>query len=193
MTHLHPGDEWLHDEHGQHVGCPTANGRDLERHERESRAHYAEHRERGDKPVDVYLDRLTAAATGSDALLNEDREVVVQLASGWSLRSGGEDYTSGDYVRLVTPEGTEHAYWDHAEWAREPQLVMGAIINSAAGLNVVLIDDDPEPSLWFAEGYSVGRYGTTRPVIHQLGAEDTAEFYRGLMRGTFTDPRHGAS
>jgi hypothetical protein len=70
-------------------------------------------------------------------LINEDGEVVVQLADGCSLRSGvyeGGTFTSGEYVRLCDSDGKEILYWDHQEWADDPVLVMGAIINSAAGL-----------------------------------------------------------
>ena len=65
-------------------------------------------------------------------------EVVVRLADGWELRSGiynanDGGFVSGEYVRLVTPEGDEHLYWDQEEWQADPALVMGAIINAAAG------------------------------------------------------------
>lgn len=74
-----------------------------------------------------------------------DGEVVVHLADGWTLRSGvyGPDspFTSGDYVRLVTPNGEESLYWDSEEWANDPALVMGAIINSASGL---IREDNPD-------------------------------------------------
>lgn len=82
----------------------------------------------------------------SDTLLNDDGEVVVALADGWSLRSGVYDtdaddaLTSGEYVRLVRPDGSEYAYWDHNEWADDPALVMGAIINAAAGYRI--FDED---------------------------------------------------
>lgn len=67
-------------------------------------------------------------------------EIVVKLADGWTLRSGvyapndPDSLTSGEYVRLCRPDGSEYAYWDQDEWATDPALVMGAIINSAAGL-----------------------------------------------------------
>ena len=70
----------------------------------------------------------------------ENNEVVCKLANGWSLRSGGPPnplhcagFTSGGYVRLCKPDGTEHLYWDHSEWEEDPICVMGAIINAAAG------------------------------------------------------------
>lgn len=80
----------------------------------------------------------------SQNLLDENGEVVVHLADGWSLRSGvyrpddPHALTSGEYVRLCCPDGSEHLYWDQDEWATDPALVMGAIINSAAGLRVDL-------------------------------------------------------
>lgn len=70
--------------------------------------------------------------------LDERGEVVVQLANGCTLRSGVYDqndpdaFTSGEYVRLCGPDGSEIRYWDQEEWATDPALVMGAIINSAA-------------------------------------------------------------
>lgn len=74
--------------------------------------------------------------TAMEALLNEDGEVVVELANGCTLRSGGETFTSGEYVRLCEPDGSEYCYWDQEEWATDPALVMGAIINAAAGLRL---------------------------------------------------------
>lgn len=76
------------------------------------------------------------------SLLNEEGEVVVRLADGCTLRSGVYDksdlnaLTSGEYVRLCDPDGTEYLYWDQAEWEADPALVMGAIINAAAGLRI---------------------------------------------------------
>lgn len=69
--------------------------------------------------------------------LNADGEVVLVLASAWTLRSGvaepddGDSFTSGEYVRLCRPDGTEHLAWDQQEWADDPVLVMGAILNAA--------------------------------------------------------------
>ena len=64
-----------------------------------------------------------------------DDEVVVQLADGCTLRSGcpNEGRESGEYVRLCDADGDEVMYWHHDEWRDDPILVMGAIINSAAG------------------------------------------------------------
>lgn len=75
--------------------------------------------------------------------LDPSGEAVVALASGWTLRSGVYDpdspgaLTSGEFVRLCRPDGSEYLYWDKGEWAADPALVMGAIINSCAGLALV--------------------------------------------------------
>lgn len=68
---------------------------------------------------------------------NDDQEVVLLLDNGWSLVSGVYDpatdqFTCGEYVRLVDENGQEVVYWDSEEWAADPVLVMGAIINAAA-------------------------------------------------------------
>jgi hypothetical protein len=72
-------------------------------------------------------------------------ETVVQLANGWSLRSGlydnYSDFTCGDYVRLCDERGTEILYWDSDEWKRDPVLVMGAIMNAAANKGIPLSCD----------------------------------------------------
>lgn len=72
-------------------------------------------------------------------------EVVVKLADGCSLRSGSASsaFTSGEYVRLCDKRGREILYWDHEEWQNDPVLVMGAIINSAAGLRVKVLGKAP--------------------------------------------------
>lgn len=78
----------------------------------------------------------------TENILDETGEVVVPLTDGWSLRSGAYDskapdaLTSGEYVRLCRPDGSEYQYWDMEEWRADPSLVMGAIINSAAGLRL---------------------------------------------------------
>ncbi|MGH3608879.1 MAG: hypothetical protein ACRDRD_12430 [Pseudonocardiaceae bacterium] len=88
--------------------------------------------------------------TSNDAgrsILDASGEVVVELASGWTLRSGvynqdaPDALTSGEYVRLCRPDRTEYAYWDQEEWATDPALVMGAIINSAAGLVLTRVEE----------------------------------------------------
>lgn len=72
----------------------------------------------------------------SHELLNAEGEVVVQLANGWTLRSGSDSksgFISGDYVRLCRPDGSESLFWSSDEWRDDPVLVMGAIMNAAAG------------------------------------------------------------
>ena len=68
----------------------------------------------------------------------KDGEVVVELKDGYTLRSGSDDeaFTSGEWVRLCRPDGSEAIYWHYDEWKEDPILVMGAIINSAAGLRL---------------------------------------------------------
>lgn len=81
-----------------------------------------------------------------EKIVNDDEEVVVKLADGCTLRSGVYDpykegaLTSGEYVRLCDPDGEEVLYWDQEEWANDPALVMGAIMNAAAGLRVQRVD-----------------------------------------------------
>lgn len=72
-------------------------------------------------------------AEAVDALRTTSGEVLVTLADGWMLVSNSEDYLSGDYVRILRPDGTEYACWSHEEWAAEPQQIMGAIVNCLAG------------------------------------------------------------
>ncbi len=74
-------------------------------------------------------------------ILNKDSEVVVKLANGMSLRSGVYNpkpgsLLSGEYVRLCDKKGRELVYWDNLEWQEDPVLVMGAILNAAAGYNI---------------------------------------------------------
>lgn len=79
-------------------------------------------------------------STLMNGIVNTEGEVVVDLQDGCTLRSGvyrpsdPDAFTSGEYVRLCDKSGEELLYWDWEEWARDPVLVMGAIINSAAGL-----------------------------------------------------------
>ena len=70
-------------------------------------------------------------------------ETVVKLADGWTLHSGSEEFQSGDYVRLCRPDGSEYASWHWEEWRDDPQLVMGAIVNAAAGFRP--LDTTPSP------------------------------------------------
>ncbi len=81
-------------------------------------------------------------------LLDDSGEVVVRLADGCTLRSGVYDSTDpearicGEYVRLCEADGTEYAYWDQEEWATDPALVMGAILNVAGGLRLNVEEED---------------------------------------------------
>ena len=78
--------------------------------------------------------------------------IVVKLADGWELRSGVYEpddagaFTCGEWVSLHLPDGSEYVYWDEAEWRDDPALVMGAIINSAAGYRILDADDQAAPS-----------------------------------------------
>lgn len=59
-------------------------------------------------------------------------EYIVRLENGRSIRTDSfQDNPAGaSYVRICDEHGNEVAYWDHAEWAEDPQLVMGAILGS---------------------------------------------------------------
>lgn len=64
-------------------------------------------------------------------------ETVVALADGCTIRSGQDedrpDCIAGGYVRVVDADGEDVAYWTSNEWAEDPILVMGAMLNAAAG------------------------------------------------------------
>lgn len=81
--------------------------------------------------------------------LDKDGEVVLHLTGGFTLRSGGEVFTSGEYVRLCDPDGCELLYWDKEEWATDPALVVGAIINAAI---TAPIDRDVMHNLHWPDG-----------------------------------------
>jgi len=68
--------------------------------------------------------------------LGNNKETIVELKNGCSLRSSDKNYIAGDYVRLCDPTGKEIKYWDHKEWQEEPVLVIGAIISAAAQSHV---------------------------------------------------------
>jgi hypothetical protein len=78
-------------------------------------------------------------------LLDNNGEVVVSLGNMWALRSGTYDsdapYLCGDYVCITDGNGDEYLYWDSSEWRDDPALVMGAIINTMAGLRLVNKDE----------------------------------------------------
>ena len=74
------------------------------------------------------MDKLTFR---SNWMLDTSLEIVIPLPNGGSLRCGpGEDHEHGGYIRICDAEGIEIIYWDNAEWAEEPELVMGAIFTS---------------------------------------------------------------
>lgn len=64
-------------------------------------------------------------------------ELIVELANGFTLRSASVEYTAGDYVRLVDPNGDEVILWEAYEWAAEPVLIMGSIIAAAANAPLI--------------------------------------------------------
>ena len=74
-----------------------------------------------------------ATPTNDLVVLEEDYEVVLQLADGWTLRSGPDftrepDTNTGAYVRVCRPDGSENLAWHHSEWRTDPIGVMGMII-----------------------------------------------------------------
>lgn len=56
-------------------------------------------------------------------------EGVVRTSNGFELRFDAQDEEGTSYVRVCDPLGREIAYWVENEWAEEPRLVMGAILN----------------------------------------------------------------
>ena len=65
-------------------------------------------------------------------MLDTALEIVIPLPNGGSLRCGpGDGHKHGGYIRICDAEEIEIIYWDKAEWAEEPQLVMGAVFASA--------------------------------------------------------------
>ena len=65
-------------------------------------------------------------------------EIVIPLSNRGSLRCGpGQDHQYRGYIRICDPDGIEIIYWDNAEWAEAPELVIGAIFASA----ITPIDD----------------------------------------------------
>lgn len=83
-------------------------------------------------------------------------EIIVKLADGCTLRSGVDDpdaegaLTAGDYVRLCGPDGKEIHFWSKDEWQTDPALVMGAIMNAAAGNRL-------QPSVANEDSHSPGK------------------------------------
>jgi hypothetical protein len=74
----------------------------------------------------------TTSHLGATGMLDTSLEIVIPLPNGGSLRCGpGADHEHGGYTRICDAEGIEIIYWDKAEWAEEPELVMGAVFASA--------------------------------------------------------------
>ncbi len=102
--------------------------------------------------AEMAMQALLMSKPATISFIDAAGEVVVKLADGWTVRSGvynkdAEDaLTSGEYVRLCKPNGDEYAYWDQSEWRDDPALVMGAIINSAAGLRIEERTDSSQPT-----------------------------------------------
>ena len=88
---------------------------------------------------------------GIEEFVNREGEVVIKLNDGWTLRSGShtEPFASGEWVRLCDPTGKEKIYWHNDEWQDDPILVMGAIINAAAGYRADMEAQEEDPS-WLA-------------------------------------------
>lgn len=67
-----------------------------------------------------------------------EEAVLTIAATGRTLRTNaggiGDATFGGDYVRVVSADGREVAYWDCAEWAEDPQVVIGAIFGACAGI-----------------------------------------------------------
>jgi len=62
-------------------------------------------------------------------------ELIITLKDGCTLRVGHDEDTNiyGQYVRVCDPDGEEVQYWHCNEWQEDPILVMGALMNCAAG------------------------------------------------------------
>ncbi len=56
-------------------------------------------------------------------------ECMVVAQTGFQLRYAA-DTKMCEYVRVCDPLGRELMYWDSAEWAQDPQLVMGAVLGA---------------------------------------------------------------
>lgn len=61
---------------------------------------------------------------------NKDEQVVFTLSNGITIRSKGEEYELGSYVRFCDPNGAELLYWDSEEWRENPEGVMGAVLGA---------------------------------------------------------------
>lgn len=68
-------------------------------------------------------------------LRKQVEELRIPLRNGGMIVCGrGERWCWGGYVRVLNTEGEEIAYWDKAEFAEEPELVLGALLACASSL-----------------------------------------------------------
>lgn len=72
----------------------------------------------------------------------QGEEFAVRLENGNTIRceSVATRRRGCSYVRVCGPDGAEIAYWSAAEWAEDPETVMGALLGAAGRAGG---DDDP--------------------------------------------------
>ena len=59
------------------------------------------------------------------------KEIIIPAKCG-SIRCGeGEETQWGGYIRLCDTDGNEIMLWNSHEWEEDPEMVIGAIFNSA--------------------------------------------------------------
>lgn len=73
-------------------------------------------------------------ASNGDSESDYGPECVIPLANGRTMNTPAYPLDC-EYVRIVQ-DGREVAYWDQAEWASDPAIVMGAIMGAANGGNI---------------------------------------------------------
>jgi hypothetical protein len=67
-------------------------------------------------------------------------EIIIPTPCG-SIRCGqGEEAEWGGYLRLCDPDGNEIMLWNSHEWEEDPEMVIGAIFNSATKPHEELIE-----------------------------------------------------
>jgi hypothetical protein len=71
-------------------------------------------------------------------------ETVIPLADGKLLCCPAHPAPC-EYVRIANSEGTELAYWSHAEWKAAPQEMMGALCGALAAPEGVAKSSDASP------------------------------------------------
>jgi len=69
-------------------------------------------------------------------------ELIITLKDGCTLRVGHDEDSGryGQYVRVCEPDGKEVQYWHHNEWQEDPILVMGALMCTAAGSRLQIVE-----------------------------------------------------